>query len=790
MHMVKSILFQLHWLLGITAGTVLAVMGLTGATMSFEDEILRALNPEFAQVAQRHDAGEQPLPLSTLLPALQKDQDRSLQRLQLDATGQRLSVARFEGGQQHWRYFDPYTGQQFAELRGTGFFAFVEDLHRRLVSGDRGRLVTGSCAIILVFFCLSGLYLRWPRRWWHWRTWLAVEWTRSGRSFLWSLHSVVGTWVLLVYLLIALTGLWWSFGWYRTAVTQLLVGADTAEQDIRSSAGAPDLEKVQATLYALEGVKRGSIDLRFPNKEGKPLTARVRGGVAAHDRATDLVLIDPVSGAQLRFEPYAARNAGGKIAASMFALHSGSFFGLPGRVIIMLSSLCMLLFFITGWMLYLDRRRKKRQVRASRVSTDAAAYEGQVPWLVAFASQSGFAEQLAWRAAAQLQGAGMPVQVKPLGQLDAVTLQQARNALFVLSTFGDGEAPDAARVFERRVLPQSMPLADMQYAVLGLGDHEYARYCGFSRAVDAWLATQGAQRLFPTVEVNRDDGAALAQWQDQLAALTGISDPVPLPAAEPLQDWTLQRRTLLNPGSAAGAIWQVDLTPPVHASWQAGDILEILPRHPQVQDVGADALPSHREYSIASIMQDDCLQLVVRLTTLPDGGHGLGSGWLCVHAAEGAPVQARVRRNSGFHRHPEHAPMLLIGNGTGIAGLRSLLREAAAHGDGGHWLVFGERTAAHDSLYHDEMERWLQQGHLRRLDRVFSRDPEGGGYVQHRLREQAQAVHDWVAMGGSIYVCGSLHGMAEGVDQVLREVLGEASVDALLAEGRYRRDVY
>ncbi|MCR2446398.1 PepSY domain-containing protein, partial [Salmonella enterica] len=76
------------------------------------------------------------------------------------------------------------------------------------------------------------LYLRWPRRWWHWRSWLAVEWKRSGRGFLWSLHSVVGTWVLLIYLMSALTGLWWSFDWYRSAANTLLGVAPAARHKV------------------------------------------------------------------------------------------------------------------------------------------------------------------------------------------------------------------------------------------------------------------------------------------------------------------------------------------------------------------------------------------------------------------------------------------------------------------------------------------------------------------------------------------------------------------------------
>ncbi|WP_157835448.1 PepSY-associated TM helix domain-containing protein, partial [Xanthomonas sp. SHU 166] len=57
--MIKSLLFQLHWLLGISAGLVLSVMGLSGATLAFEDEIVRLANPPLAAIAARHAAGEQ-----------------------------------------------------------------------------------------------------------------------------------------------------------------------------------------------------------------------------------------------------------------------------------------------------------------------------------------------------------------------------------------------------------------------------------------------------------------------------------------------------------------------------------------------------------------------------------------------------------------------------------------------------------------------------------------------------------------------------------------------------------
>ncbi|MCY1445723.1 Sulfite reductase [NADPH] flavoprotein alpha-component [compost metagenome] len=62
--------------------------------------------------------------------------------------------------------------------------------------------------------------------------------------------------------------------------------------------------------------------------------------------------------------------------------------------------------------------------------------------------------------------------------------------------------------------------------------------------------------------------------------------------------------------------------------------------------------------------------------------------------------------------------------------------------------------------------------------------------MQDRLREQAETLREWFDDGAVIHVCGSLQGMAEGVDRALREVLGDLEVESLLETGRYRRDVY
>ncbi|SHL14811.1 PepSY domain-containing protein [Phytopseudomonas punonensis] len=840
--MFKKVLFQLHWFFGISAGLVLALMGVTGALYSFQEEILLAINPEMAVAAQ---AGEV-LPPGEMVERLQA-QGLSVSGLYVDTEGgqpTRVFLTPAPGERRGGvRFVDPYTAELFEDPRGLQFFGLMLQLHRFLAMGQTGRQITGACTIALVFFCLSGLYLRWPRKVWSWRAWLIFDWAKKGRAFNWDLHAVAGTWCLPLYLCAALTGLYWSYEWYRSGLESLLSDTPRAAGEERGRRGPPPegqpLPEVNYTnlwqgIQQTAGGTLGIYSLQLPNAAGQSARVFFMLRDAEHTRAFNQMQLDPLTGEARQVERYADKSFKAQLLASVYALHTGEYFGMVGRVLMMVASLLMPLFFITGLLLYLDRRRKKRAALVARQALGAG--DGGEPWLVGFASQSGFAEQLAWQTAGQLQAAGMTVEVQPLARIDTAKLSETPRALLVLSTFGDGEAPDSARGVERQWLAATLDLPGLRYAVLALGDRQYAQFCGFARRVDDWLCGRGAQRLGELIEVDGDDQQALQSWQRQLAELTGAQ---PLAVQQvPFDGWVLRERACLNPGSQGQSTWLVGLQPPAEAHWQAGDILEILPRNGEAQvqrwlrEHGLQALESvviaplghtlgealaarqlpysashlvglhaqpllealvplpSREYSIASLPEDGVLELIVRQQNLANGELGAGSGWLTEYLPVGEQLLARVRRNSGFHAPEDDRPVILIGNGTGLAGLRSLLKARIAAGHSRNWLLFGERNGEHDFYCREELQTWLESGQLQRLDLAFSRDQAQRLYVQDRLREAADELRAWIADGAAVYVCGSLQGMAAGVDKVLREVLSDAVVEGLVEQGRYRRDVY
>jgi sulfite reductase (NADPH) flavoprotein alpha-component len=891
MGMFKKILFQIHWFVGITAGTLLMMVGVTGATLSFSDEIIDALNPGVVHVARQAAPILEAPQLFAQIQAANPDRPILALTLANDEAGStevrsaRVNFAPPPGQRRgELRYADPYNGRLLPPLRAEPFFKWVEFLHRfLLLPTPVGKVIMGSTALCLFFLALSGLYLRWPRQALQWRAWFRLDFSLQGRSFLWHLHSMLGTWALVMYLISSSTGAYWSLDWLKQGVDGLIgqtqgksaqpkkqaqpgagqeKSAGKSKPAAREPMPAEQFARVwQGFTAAVPAYRR--VMLRLPERPGEPVQINYLEPDAPHDQALSRMRINPQTGAVSNQLRYQDKSTGERVLSSIYVLHMGTLFGLPGRILMTLAALCLPLFGITGWMLYLDRRRKKRAIRQARTAMDAtgtgtanAGISGamasapspaaaQDTVLIVFASQSGYAERIALRTAAALKAAGLAVDLKSIARIGMEQLSHYHQVLFVASSFGEGDPPDSARGFTRQLLHQPTSLAHLHYGVLALGDRHYRHFCGFGHTLDFHLQSQGAQSQFAMIEVDNGNPAALALWQHALSDLYGIADlriadvGTTAPATPtPYEHWTLLERRQLNPGSQGEPIFHLALQPDSRTQWQSGALVEILPRHSQqhvadflhqsglngsaqvlfhgtqctlAEALARAALPSSaaaqlqvsppqaladalkllasRRYSVSSIASDGTLQLLVRQST-HEGGLGIASGWLTAHAALGDTIEGRLLDNPAFALSEQDVPGIFIGNGSGLAGLRSHLRARVHGGRRRNWLLFGERSRAHDALYGDEIAQWQRDGFLERVDLAFSRDQAERIYVQDKLREAEEMLLEWLADGAVIYVCGSMEGMAAGVDAVLSSILGENGLEELITSNRYRRDIY
>ncbi len=338
--------------------------------------------------------------------------------------------------------------------------------------------------------------------------------------------------------------------------------------------------------------------------------------------------------------------------------------------------------------------------------------DGTPEFLILSASQTGQALELAERAEAQLRAGGKRVRRRSLRDATVEDLGSAPIILCIASTTGEGDAPDEALVFERRMGALKVDLAHQTYAVLALGDRKYEKFCAFGHRLHDWMGRHGARALKPCLEVDDLDPVVLSQWQDglrQWGAVGNVSEAG-------FEAWTLTRRELLNPDSDAPGLYRVELDG--NGQWQAGDLADILTPDGH-----------RRDYSIASVPSEGAVSLFVREVIKPDGERGLGSGLLTHMTPLGGTVPLRLKSHSGFHAPEGDGPVLLIGAGSGLAGLRAHMIDLIGAGRK-VWLIYGERHPVRDARLSNEMQQW-QQGR----PRVGVPGDDDGGLVAQSRRD-------------------------------------------------------
>lgn len=490
-----------------------------------------------------------------------------------------------------------------------------------------------------------------------------------------------------------------------------------------------------------------------------------------------------------------------------------------------------------GWFCIWIVRGHRERSRAIAESIDSQLVDQhRESMIITYASQTGFAYELAQRTADALHRIGINSTLLPIERLEMRCLERGGNVLFIASTTGEGDAPDHAILFEQQVMAMTPTLETLRYAVLALGDRKYEQFCAFGRRLNDWLKQSLATSMFDMIEVDNADAESLKQWQHRLSET--MAARLEIESAE-FDSWRVIDRQHLNSHSIGGSVYRVDLIPIDNAKaiWQAGDIAEILPQNfspaidsllnrlnwePEwrVFDQGrettlrdallhrditnpiamvapdpqglVDSLKTYapRAYSIASTPTEQRMVLLLRKVIRVDGTPGVCSSWLCDYVSINGTVQVKIRSNPNFHLPNGCKKLILIGNGSGIAGLRGLLHSRIENGCYENWLVFGERNRSCDFHFGDDILQWHATGQLARLDLAFSRDQSHRIYVQDKLLAAASDLKQWVDAGAAIFVCGSIETMAPAVDRVIRDVMGDHLVEQMIASGRYRRDVY
>lgn len=135
-------------------------------------------------------------------------------------------------------------------------------------------------------------------------------------------------------------------------------------------------------------------------------------------------------------------------------------------------------------------------------------------WCVFYASQRGRAKHIALQTAESLRLSGKRVDCLSLSDLTPVELTKCNQCLFIVSTFGSGQAPEASRKFAKKLKRAKLDLSTMHVAILALGDRQYDRFCGFGYTLNKWLYNNNAIEIQPMLTVDQMHKKTISQWHE------------------------------------------------------------------------------------------------------------------------------------------------------------------------------------------------------------------------------------------------------------------------------------
>lgn len=418
----KKFIAKIHLWLSVPFGVVITILCLTGALLVFETEIQEVTNPSLYK-AKVSDSGR--MPINLLMPKVKEQLSDSVVISSVQIPSNSSKNYRMGFGQGRTSLLvDPYTaeikGQVSPSAKGT-FYSFIRRFHRWFLfqysrdSFSWGKMITGVSTLVFVFIMITGIIIWVPKTLKMLKTRLSIKTNASRFRFWYDTHLAGGIWVALLLLTMCLTGLTWSFNWYRngfykvfgvetSAPSQVVQqtqqgqgngrgsqegrpervdgnsdkqgqinregrggerpeGAENPERQERSG-GRGGYQRQGGPNYAVWDDVYASLSKENPRAKAISIqngTASVSINKRGNTRASDSYTFDGLTGEITDIKYYKYQDRSSKIRGWIYAVHVGTWGGMFTRILYFIACLAGASLPLTGYYIYLKKWRVRRK---------------------------------------------------------------------------------------------------------------------------------------------------------------------------------------------------------------------------------------------------------------------------------------------------------------------------------------------------------------------------------------------------------------------------------------------
>ena len=385
----KKALRKIHLWLSVPTGIIITLVCFSGAMLVFEKEITEAIKPELYFVKE---AKGEPIPMQQLMEKVEETlpDSVSISGVTVFADSTRTYQVSLSKPRRASIYVNQYTGEVTGRSERLPFFNTMFHLHRWLLgsSSGVGKLITGICTLVLVFILITGILMWLTNRNKPLKASLAIHVTKGWGRFWHDLHVAGGIYTTIFLLAMALTGLTWSFSWYRTGFYACF-GVESSEKGGAHGEGGNSHGEGKGSHgegrynhgdgrnnhEGKRGEGRGfhrrspyrhwenvlnEVALKNPGYQQitlKPEVAEVVPEGRLSMRATDKYSYDRRSGEITDVQLYSAGKKDTKVRSGVYMVHTGSWGGIITRILNFLAAFIGATLPLTGYWLWFRRKR-------------------------------------------------------------------------------------------------------------------------------------------------------------------------------------------------------------------------------------------------------------------------------------------------------------------------------------------------------------------------------------------------------------------------------------------------